>query len=112
MGQPNSIVNRKGYVNFSRDTIRQLETDILAALFANFFPLAITENMYNDMTFYYGISPHFRELPTGVRCPQYKPHFTKGPNGIYQFVEFEEVDDDFSQVGSPENMAQLIIVEN
>ena len=75
--------------------IQTMESDVLAALFADFYPLWIDsageDYEGNKYLMYYGLSEHFHEIEDGDEIPMYEATVILGE--MVNYIEFTEVED-------------------
>ena len=79
---------RVGRIELPSDWVRENPTDILATLFADFYPLWI-DYVADGYLEYHGLSEHFKEIEVGDEIPLYCPDIRVGEK--YNFIQFNEV---------------------
>ena len=79
---------RIGRIEIQEGWIQKCDTDVLVALFGDFYPLWI-DSAGDGYLEYHGLSEHFREIEDGEDLPLYFPTIIKGEE--FNFIEFQEV---------------------
>ena len=84
------IHKRRGMVKTTVDFFKEASEETLEALYSNFYPFAIDNNMIpvNGIITMYGLSPFFDVLGEAQVLPEYEVTFTPRPGGIgIEFVK-------------------------
>lgn len=87
-----NIFNKRGFVNIYGDIIFSFKVNDFKALFSNFYPIKIIDEIITKRCFaYYGYSEHFRELKEGEEIPNYDLEFKRNENNTIEFVSAKEI---------------------
>ncbi len=82
---------RLGRIEIETGILQEMDVDILASLFGEFYPLWI-DSTTEGMMEYHGMSEHFREIEIGEELPLYEAEVSMGDTIIFtKFVEIEGV---------------------
>ncbi len=76
---------RRGWIKLNTNYLLTFDERFLHALFSNFYPISITEDIYEDFTpmrKFYGVSPFFEKLGEDERVPEYEVILTSKEKGL------------------------------